>query len=93
LLTSVDAVLAHLPLVIVDEATAERLCHGAPVPAPAVGAPWRTDQRVRIRKSEGDLIAIGRMAVDSETAQGRPGPFVIRVDAVLAETGDGSRED
>ncbi|MBI3621305.1 MAG: tRNA pseudouridine(55) synthase TruB [Nitrospirae bacterium] len=93
LLEPVDAVLAHLPPVVVDDATADRLCHGAPVTAPAGGAPWRADQLVRIRKREGDVIAIGRMAVESEAAQGRPGPFVIRVDAVLAETGDGSRED
>jgi tRNA pseudouridine55 synthase len=97
LLEPVDAVLAHLPAVVVDDATAGRLCHGAPVPAPAGGASgsndaWRRDQLVRIRKREGDVIAIGRMAVESETAQGRPGPFVIRVDAVLAEMGDESRE-
>ncbi len=101
LLTPIDAVLAHLPAVVVDDATAERLCHGAPVPVDAVNGvmgetggagPWRTDQRVRIRKSQGDVIAIGRMVVESEAAPGRPACVVMRADAVLAEVGDESRE-
>jgi tRNA pseudouridine55 synthase len=101
LLTPVDTVLAHLPLVVVDAAAAERIGHGAPVPVSAtrgvgsgadnVMAPWRADQTVRIRRDEGDVIAIGRMAVEP-VAQGRPASWVIRVETVLTETDNGIRE-
>ena len=97
LLTPVDAVLAHLPLVIVDDAAAERVGHGAPVPvSPGNGMigtpPWRPGQSVRIRRNEGDVIAIGRMVVESSSMQGKPAPCMIRVDTVLAEAEDESRE-
>lgn len=101
LLTPVDTVLAHLPLVVVDAAAAERIGHGAPVPmsarsgagraAAGVMAPWQVDQIVRIRRDEGDVIAIGRMAVEP-APNGRPAPRVIRVETVLTETADGIRE-
>jgi tRNA pseudouridine55 synthase len=95
LLTSVDTVLAHLPVVVVDDAAAERIGHGAPVPVSVSGgpAPWRLDQIVRVRRNEGDVIAIGRMAVESVTAKGGPAPWMMRVDTVLAETEDVSGED
>jgi len=115
LLTPVDAVLAHLPLVIVDDATAERVGHGAPVPAAAIngmrrggilhgeagqgvigeaaGTPaWRPGQSVRIRRNEGDVIAIGRMIAEPSSTQGKPASGMIRVDTVLAEAEDESRE-
>jgi tRNA pseudouridine55 synthase len=101
LLIPVDTVLAHFPLVVVDAAAAERVGHGAPVPmsaksgagpaAAGVMAPWQVDQIVRIRRDEGDVIAIGRMAVEP-AAHGRPAPWVIRVETVLAETENGIRE-
>jgi len=101
LLIPVDTVLAHLPLVVVDASAAERVGHGAPVPmspksgagraAAGMMAPWQSDQIVRIRRDEGDVIAIGRMAV-APAAHGRPAPWVIRVETVLTETEDGIRE-
>jgi tRNA pseudouridine55 synthase len=94
LLTPVDTVLAHLPVVVVDDTAARRIGHGAPVPVSAPGgpAPWRVDQIVRVRRNEGDVIAIGRMAAESATANGRPASWIMRVDTVLTGTEDGSGE-
>jgi len=91
--TPVERVLAHLPVVIVDGPAAERVGHGAPVPLSAANgaAPWREGQIVRIQRTEGDVIAIGRTAVES-VAKGRPAPWMIRVDTVLTETDDESGE-
>lgn len=95
LLTPVDTVLAHLPVVVVDDAAAGRIGHGAPVPVCLADgqAPWQADQIVRVRRKEGDVIAIGRMAVESLTAKGGPAPcWMMHVDTVLAESEDGNGE-
>jgi tRNA pseudouridine55 synthase len=84
LLVPVDQVLARLPLVVVDPAAAERVCHGAPLPAATVrtATPLRAGQEVRIRMAEGDLIAIGTV-VDSSAS------WMIRIDTVLAIQDEG----
>lgn len=86
LLVPVDQVLAHLPLVLVDAAAAERVRHGVPLPVDAVtaAAPLRVGQEVRVRTGEGELLAIGVVAPDA------PASWKIRIETVLA-TQDGGR--
>lgn len=67
-LISLDAALAGLPAVVVDEATAQRTVHGVPVPWQAAqwagnggGAERRAAQTVRIKDGGGRLLALGRM--------------------------------
>lgn len=65
-LVSLDQALSRLPMAVVDEPTAERIRHGAPVPAEKVirwelgqGIELTAGKPVRIRDVKGQLIAIG----------------------------------
>ncbi|HXZ25643.1 MAG TPA: tRNA pseudouridine(55) synthase TruB [Nitrospiria bacterium] len=95
IMTPLSRVLAHLPVVIVDDATAARVGHGAPLPHTAAdgSAWWREGQCVRIQRNGGDVIAIGRVAAGTAAPQGTPAPGLIRVDAVLMETDVQNVED
>ena len=86
---SLDAALAAVPAVIVDEATALRTLHGVPVPwraaqwADNVGvADGRGGQTVRVKDRAGRLLALGRAPQDAGAeiailkvlAEGNPQP-------------------
>jgi len=64
---SLDKALHELPIVVVDEQTADRVCHGVPVPVSKIlrwesagGAVAKPGLPVRIHDSDGRLLAIGR---------------------------------
>ena len=58
----------HLPVVVVDEQTADRVRHGAPVPwsdvvrQRTVGCELNADMAVRIHDGSGRLLAMGRLS-------------------------------
>jgi tRNA pseudouridine55 synthase len=95
ILTPVSRVLGHLPVVIVDDPTAARVGHGAPLPRSEAGgsAWWREGECVRVQRNHGDVIAIGRVTEGTATPKGTPAPGLIRVDTVLMETDDQIMED
>ncbi|HUJ79997.1 MAG TPA: tRNA pseudouridine(55) synthase TruB [Nitrospiria bacterium] len=95
ILTPLGRVLAHLPAVIVDEAAAGRVVHGAPLMRAATdgSAVWREGQIVRIGRKDGDVIAIGRMEAGARASTGKAAPGQIRVDTVLTETDEQNVED
>ena len=80
LLTPIDRALEHLPLVLVDEATAGRVRHGVAVPASAARttAALTIGREVRIQAGQGDVLAIGVVTPDAAG-------WKIRIDTVLAE--------
>jgi tRNA pseudouridine55 synthase len=64
---SLDQVLQALPVVVVDEQTADRVRHGVPVPVSKIlrwesvgGAVAKSGLPVRIHDADGRLLAIGR---------------------------------
>jgi tRNA pseudouridine55 synthase len=92
LLVPVDHALAHLPLVTVDAAAAERVRHGAPLPARAVtaAAPLAVGQEVCIRLAGGDVIAVGQVVPAGPTNDASA--WMIRAGVVLAAQEDARNE-
>jgi tRNA pseudouridine55 synthase len=84
---SIDEALVDVPAADVDAATADRVCHGVPLPASRV-ARWtgacRAGGLVRIRTG-GVTIALGTAPVDHAQLTSRGTSAVIRVDRVLRE--------
>lgn len=86
-----DAALDIMPAVTVDERTAERVRHGAAVPAGA--GRWATTHRetpavVRVKDAEGRLLAIGKMVSGPARSDLVPG---IAIDKVLVDVETVSR--
>lgn len=86
---SLDQALAHLPAVVLDQATASRVLHGVPVPQRAVE--WEVGveavrlpvgQTVRLKNQEGRLVALGTVPQGLSDAGGPTHP-VLRVVKVL----------
>lgn len=83
-LVSLDQALDRLPVAVVDEPTAERVRHGVSVPAEKI-VRWElgqavelpTGKPVRIRETQGHLVAIGRFPDGSAGA--------LRIDKVLSK--------
>ncbi|TKB65503.1 MAG: tRNA pseudouridine(55) synthase TruB [Nitrospira sp.] len=74
-LISMDRALGHLEIAVVDEQTADRVRHGAPVPASkilrwegATDAENRLHRPVRIHDADGCLVAIGKYFDNSGNA-------------------------
>lgn len=74
-LISMDRALGHLEIAVVDEQTADRVRHGAPVPASkilrwegATDAENRLHRTVRIHDTDGCLVAIGKCSDNSGNA-------------------------
>ncbi|MFZ5877065.1 MAG: tRNA pseudouridine(55) synthase TruB [Nitrospirota bacterium] len=84
---SIDDALADVPAADVDTATADRVCHGVPLPASRV-ARWtgacRAGGLVRIRAG-GTTVALGTAPVDHAQLTSRGTTAVIKVDRVLRE--------
>ncbi len=90
-LRPLDGVLSDMPAVVVDEATAERVVHGVPVPWSAIGdglarARARAGATaLRIKNAQGRLLAIGSTAEPVEVGMDRRwAPAAIRIRKVLA---------
>jgi tRNA pseudouridine55 synthase len=66
--SSIDAVLGDLPVLVVDSRTAERVCHGVPVAwsnvvsTTADQAQREAGKPVRIQDASGRLLAVGRLS-------------------------------
>jgi tRNA pseudouridine55 synthase len=84
-LIPIDRVLSDLPQVLVDEATAERVCHGIPLPSRVVAAMGSlpAGQAVRIATHARELIAIGRAQPGERSGTSTTAPSV-RIETVLA---------
>jgi tRNA pseudouridine55 synthase len=86
-LFSIDEALAEVPAAEVDAVTAERVCHGVPLPVSRV-ASWtgacRAGGLVRIR-SHGATIALGTTPLDHAQLTARGATAVITVDRVLRD--------
>lgn len=74
-LISMDRALGHLEIAVVDEQTADRVRHGAPVPTSKIlrwegttGAENRLHRPVRIHDTDGCLVAIGKYSDNSGNA-------------------------
>jgi tRNA pseudouridine55 synthase len=84
---SIDDALADVPAADVDAVTADRVCHGVPLPASRVTR-WtgacRAGGLVRIRTG-GATIALGTAPVDQAQLTARGAAAVITVDRVLRE--------
>jgi tRNA pseudouridine55 synthase len=84
---SIDEALADVPAADVDAATAERVCHGVPLPVSRVSR-WtgacRAGGLVRIR-TNGATVALGTAPVDHAHLTARGATAVIAVDRVLRE--------
>lgn len=97
-LMPLDAALAGLPALMVDDETARRLLHGVSVPAQAgrweLGsrAPLKAGEPVRLKDAAGRLLAIGKVPPDGLAPDGPSGRSVkgpaqpVSVLKVLMET-------
>ena len=86
-----DAALDMLPAVVVDERTAERVRHGAAIPAGAgrwVAAHHGTATMVRVKGADGQLLAVGKVSAGLEGSDTVPG---IAIDKVLVDVDTVSR--
>jgi len=88
---SLDAALEMLPAVVVDERTAERVRHGAAIPAGAgrwASAHHEMPPAVRVKDAAGQLLAVGSMSAGPEGSDMVPG---IAIDKVLVDVDTVSR--
>jgi len=88
---SLDAALEMLPAVIVDGPAAERVRHGAAVPAGAgrwVSAHPGTPTVVRVKDAAGRLLAVGNLSAGPAGSDAVPG---IAIDKVLMDVNTVSR--
>ncbi len=90
-LLPLDAALETLPAVVVDERTAERVRHGAAVPAGAgrwAAGHHGTSALVRVKDAAGRLLAVGKMSAESTGRGAVPG---VAIEKVLVDADTVSR--
>ncbi|MGH7261555.1 MAG: tRNA pseudouridine(55) synthase TruB [Nitrospiraceae bacterium] len=81
-LLTLDGALATVPAIVVDERTAERVRHGAAIPAGAsrwATAHHGTPTAVRVKNAAGQLLAVGKIAAGPVGNDAVPGVAIEKV--------------
>jgi tRNA pseudouridine55 synthase len=81
-LLTLDQALATVPAIMVDERTAERVRHGAAIPAGAgrwAAVPDSAPAVVRVKDAAGRLLAVGKMSAESTESGAVPGVAIEKV--------------
>ncbi|MCC6019973.1 MAG: RNA-guided pseudouridylation complex pseudouridine synthase subunit Cbf5 [Thermoproteaceae archaeon] len=89
-LLPVEEITRHLPKIWVRDGAVDAVCNGAPLAAPGIVRlehPFSAGDLVALFTLKGELIALGRAAVDSEEAKKMERGIVVRTDRVIMRRG------
>ncbi len=86
---NIEKAVDFLPKVWISDFAVDTVCKGAPIAVPGVVKfnPFKPDEWVLIYTLKGEIVAIGKAAIDSSSLKGIEKGIVIRTDSVIMRPG------